>query len=73
MFERQQNLLTDDFGSGQVPRTGGWFDLGDWVGPGHPSNRADIAKLEGILANSGDYSLERTQGPTGYWGLALDQ
>ncbi|MBI3505878.1 MAG: peptidoglycan-binding protein, partial [Proteobacteria bacterium] len=50
----------------------GWFDLEDWVGPQHPSKRGDVAKLEGILANAGDYSLERTQGPTGYWGLALD-
>ncbi len=49
-----------------------WFDLEDWVGSGHPSHRADIARLEAILANSGDLSLERTQGPTGYWGLALD-
>jgi hypothetical protein len=50
-----------------------WFDLEDWVGPGRPSRRADVAKIEGILAGSGDYSLARTQGPTGWWGLALDE
>ncbi|MBI3506296.1 MAG: peptidoglycan-binding protein, partial [Proteobacteria bacterium] len=76
MLPSPKNLLTsymprgpsseDDTGSG------GWFDLEDWVGPQHPSKRGDVAKLEGILANAGDYSLERTQGPTGYWGLALD-
>lgn len=71
MFDRQQNLLERNPTGLKAP--GGWFDLEDWVGPGHPSGRGDIAKLEGILANSGDYSLERTQGPTGYWGLALDQ
>ncbi len=81
MFGRQQNLLTDDFAPRERPSGvgvdggagGGWFDLEDWVGPDHPSRRTDIAKLEAILANSGDYSLERTQGPTGYWGLALDK
>ena len=73
MFERQQNLLEyEPTGFGRMPERGGWFDLDDWVGPGHPSTRADIAKIEGILANSGDYSLDRTQGPTGYWGLSLD-
>jgi hypothetical protein len=50
-----------------------WFELEDWVGPGRPSRRADVAKIEGILAGSGDYSLARTQGPTGWWGLALDE
>ncbi len=66
---RPNNLLDCD------PKTGrstGWFDLDDWVGPDRPSHRADIAKIEGILANSGDYSLERAQGPTAYWGIALD-
>ena len=74
MYPSPKNLLTD-----YAPRTetegttlGGWFDLDDWVGPQRPSKRPDIAKIEGILANSGDYSLERTQGPTGYWGLSLD-
>lgn len=76
MFGRQQNLLTDDFVSRETPSDAGgdgWFDLEDWVGPNHPSGRRDVAKLEAILANSGDYSLDRTQGPTGYWGLALDK
>ncbi len=50
----------------------GWFDLDDWVGPSHPSGRADVAKIEAILANSGDFPIERFQGPTGYWGGALD-
>ena len=75
MLPSPKNLLTS-----YMPRRpesgsdtgGGWFDLDDWIGPQHPSGRSDVAKIEGILANSGDYSLERTQGPTGYWGLALD-
>ncbi|MBL8834111.1 MAG: peptidoglycan-binding protein [Rhodospirillales bacterium] len=50
----------------------GWFDLDDWVGPSHPSGRADVAKIEAILANSGDFPMEHFQGPTGYWGGALD-
>ncbi len=74
MYPSPKNLLTDymERPERQEPGTGGWFDLDDWVGPQHPSGRADVAKIEGILANSGDYSLERMQGPTGYWGLALD-
>ncbi len=76
MLQSPRNLLTSYAPRPPVSEsdsgTSGWFDLDDWVGPRHPSKRPDIAKLEGILANSGDYSLERTQGPTGYWGLALD-
>ncbi len=74
MYPSPKNLLTDymERPERQAPGAGGWFDLDDWVGPQHPSGRGDVAKIEGILANSGDYSLERTQGPTGYWGLALD-
>ncbi len=76
MLQSPENLLTP-----YAPRrrpsitgdgAGGWYDLDDWVGPAHPSTRADIAKLEAILANSGDFPMERFQGPTGYWGGALD-
>ena len=69
MYE-QRNLLVDP----RDPIAGGgrWFDLEGGVGAQFPSGRADVAKLEAILANSGDLSLERTQGLTGYWGLALD-
>ena len=76
MYGRQQNLLERELPTGiraMPERKDGWFDLEDWVGPQHPSGRGDVAKIEGILANSGDYSLTRTQGPTGYWGLALDE
>jgi peptidoglycan hydrolase-like protein with peptidoglycan-binding domain len=76
MLPAPENLLTP-YVSRRHPLArgtgGGWFDLDDWVGPGHPSGRADIAKLEAILANSGDFPMERFQGPTGYWGGALDQ
>jgi peptidoglycan hydrolase-like protein with peptidoglycan-binding domain len=77
MLQSPENLLTP-YAARRHPSTsgggaGGWFDLDDWVGPGRPSTRSDIAKLEAILANSGDYPMERFQGPTGYWGGALDQ
>jgi peptidoglycan hydrolase-like protein with peptidoglycan-binding domain len=76
MLQSPENLLTP-YVSRRHPLArgtgGGWFDLDDWVGPGHPSTRPDIAKLEAILANSGDFPMERFQGPTGYWGGALDQ
>jgi peptidoglycan hydrolase-like protein with peptidoglycan-binding domain len=77
MLQSPENLLTP-YAARRHPSTsgggaGGWFDLDDWVGPGRPSTRADIAKLEAILANSGDFPMERFQGPTGYWGGALDQ
>jgi peptidoglycan hydrolase-like protein with peptidoglycan-binding domain len=76
MLPSPENLLTP-YATRRRPATtgagaGGWFDLDDWVGPGHPSGRADVAKLEAILANSGDFPMERFQGPTGYWGGALD-
>jgi hypothetical protein len=76
MLPSPENLLTPYAPRRRPPSTvggaGGWFDLDDWVGPGHPSGRADVAKLEAILANSGDFPMERFQGPTGYWGGALD-
>ena len=76
MLPSPENLLTPYATRRRPPNAGagagGWFDLDDWVGPGHPSGRADVAKLEAILANSGDFPMERFQGPTGYWGGALD-
>jgi hypothetical protein len=55
-----------------LPDSDDWFALEDWVGADRPSRRDDVAKVEALLAASGDLSFERTQGPTGYWGLTQD-
>jgi hypothetical protein len=55
-----------------LPDSDDWFALEDWVGADRPSRRDDVAKIEALLAASGDLSFERTQGPTGYWGLTQD-
>ncbi len=54
------------------PASAGWFDLSGDVGRGFPTARQDAIKLEAILASSGDHDLSATDGPTGYWGTALD-
>ena len=54
------------------PASADWFDLSGDVGRGFPTARQDAIKLEAILANSGDHDLSATDGPTGYWGTALD-
>jgi hypothetical protein len=55
-----------------LPDSDDWFALEDWVGADRPSRRDDVAKVEALLAAAGDLSFERTQGPTGYWGLTQD-
>jgi len=55
-----------------LPDSDDWFALEDWVGADRPSRRDDVAKVEALLAEAGDLSFERTQGPTGYWGLTQD-
>ncbi len=62
---RQPDSLLDDPASD-------WFALSDFAGRGFDTRRADAIRLEGILANSGDLDLTATDGPTGYWGSALD-
>ncbi len=52
--------------------TSDWFDLSADVGRGFATARQDAIKLEAILANAGDHDLAATDGPTGYWGTALD-
>ncbi|MBL8833525.1 MAG: peptidoglycan-binding protein [Rhodospirillales bacterium] len=49
-----------------------WFALSGFTGRGFDTRREDAVRLEGILANSGDLDLTATEGPTGYWGTALD-
>ena len=55
-----------------APPARGWFDLSGDVGRGFATARPDAIRLEAILANSGDHDLSATDGPTGYWGTALD-
>lgn len=63
------DLLLDDPLDPSAP---GWFDLSGPVGRGFDTRREDAIRLEAILANSGDHDLGTTDGPTGYWGTALD-
>lgn len=43
------------------------------VGQGAPNRRADVARVETFLDRAGDLDLAETEGPTGYFGTALDQ
>jgi len=46
------------------------FALSDAIGPRRRNDRADVFKVETLLANTGDHDLE--DGPTGYAGAGLD-
>lgn len=48
------------------------FDLVAPVGREGGNERFDVAKIETLLANAGFLDLEPTEGPTGYYGLALE-
>lgn len=49
------------------------FTLTDGVGQGATNRRADVAKVETLLGAAGYHDLDRTEGPTGYWGETLKQ
>ena len=42
------------------------------VGPFGPNRRADVGKVETFMSRSGDFDLKPTDGPTGYYGLRLE-
>ncbi|MHA1535998.1 MAG: peptidoglycan-binding domain-containing protein [Alphaproteobacteria bacterium] len=42
------------------------------VGPFGPNRRADVGKVETFLSRSGNFDLSPTDGPTGYYGLRLE-
>jgi hypothetical protein len=48
--------------------SGGFFSLGDGVGPGQPNRRQDLIKIETILGNTGDLDIAKSGGPLGWWG-----
>jgi hypothetical protein len=48
------------------------FELGQGVGRGMPNQRQDVAKVETFLGRTGHHDIERTDGPTGYYGSVLD-
>ena len=47
---------------------GDYFTLGSAVGPDQPNRREDVIKVETILGATGDYDIERFQGPLGHFG-----
>ncbi|MBI4968658.1 MAG: peptidoglycan-binding protein [Rhodospirillales bacterium] len=49
------------------------FTLTDGVGQGATNRRADVAKVETLLGAAGYHDLDRTEGPTGYFGETLNQ
>ena len=50
----------------EVPSSTDWFNLDGEVGLGRMNKRADLVKVESLLANSGDLDLFDVGGPTGY-------
>jgi hypothetical protein len=46
----------------------GLFDLGAGVGSDERNRRRDVARMEVALAHTGDHDIDRTQGPTGFFG-----
>ena len=50
----------------ELPSSTDWFKLDGEVGLGRANKRADLVKVESLLANSGDLDLSEIGGPTGY-------
>lgn len=50
----------------ELPGSTDWFKLDGDVGLGRANKRADLVKVESLLANSGDLDLSDIGGPTGY-------
>jgi len=50
----------------ELPGSTDWFKLDGDVGLGRANKRADLVKVESLLANSGDLDLFDIGGPTGY-------
>jgi peptidoglycan hydrolase-like protein with peptidoglycan-binding domain len=50
----------------ELPGSSDWFKLDGEVGLGRANKRADLVKVESLLANSGDLDLSEIGGPTGY-------
>jgi len=61
-----------DFGP-NVFQNRDWFTLFEPVGFEGRNRRDDTIKVESLLGNAGYFDLDRTEGPTGYWGLRADQ
>ncbi|MCB2101093.1 MAG: peptidoglycan-binding protein, partial [Rhodobacterales bacterium] len=56
-----------------LPRARHPFDLSEPVGPRAPNRRDDVIKVETLLGNAGSDILDRTGGPTGWYGAAFDR
>ncbi len=63
--ERRGDGLRDLFGANPLAIKGP-------VGPIAPNRRADVGKVETFLSRSGNFDLEPTDGPTGYYGMRLE-
>ncbi|MBI4969224.1 MAG: hypothetical protein HZC25_14000 [Rhodospirillales bacterium] len=61
-----------DFGP-NVFQNRDWFTLFEPVGMEGRNRRDDTIKVESLLGNAGYFDLDRTDGPTGYWGSRADQ
>lgn len=49
------------------------FNLGKPVGRSGRNERPDVAKVENLLGKSGHLDLDKTDGPTGYFGTRLEE
>lgn len=66
-------LSFDDNEDDNDPSERDFFNFSDTVGTGGRNRPRDVIRTEIILGNLGDLDLERSDGPTGYWGLPQDQ
>ena len=64
--ERQGAGLTDLFGTDDP------LGIKGPVGPVAPNRRADVGKVETFLSKTGNFDLNDTDGPTGYYGMRLE-
>lgn len=61
------------FGTSRSRRPFGFLDLESPVGPAGVNRRQDVIKVQSLLSETGHLDLERTNGPTGWYGADLRQ
>lgn len=57
---------------GRSPADGGYFSLGRTVGRDSRNEREDVLRIQTLLAHAGYFDMERTEGPTGWYGKPLE-
>ena len=71
LMERYRKRLQSEPDLAFHPKTAG--RIRNAVGEAGRNERNDVAKVESLLALTGDLDLDRTEGPTGYWSARADE